>query len=452
MPTSRSSGVVANGVFADRQQSILKQLRGAPLLVRSAPEVLRNGDVHYSYRQDSNFKYLTGFDEPESILLAIPKGKGPNGKGRLRTILFVRPRNPAMEVWDGERAGVRGAKKMYGADDAHPIEEFWDVFEEESKDWDMLGYGLGCDPAFDRALVDHFSRRWTGRPRRNQGLPTMVDPRPAIHEQRWIKSPMEIEWLQRASDISVSGHRVAMAIAQPGMYEYEVQAELEAVFRRDGSPRNGYDSIVASGANACTLHYIKNDQKIRRGDLLLIDAGAEYEQYSADITRTFPVARKFSDAQRAVYNVVLRCQKKCIKACKPGTPVRRLLDLSRRELTKGLVELGVLRGRNIKKLVDDEKYKPWYMHGLGHWLGMDVHDVGPYETMAGKSVLMQPGMVTTVEPGLYFQKNDKRVPKELRGIGVRIEDDVLITRGGCRVLSEAAPKEVRDVEKLVTGN
>lgn len=441
MGTSSRNGR-SSDLFAARRQSVLRRLDGAPLLVRAAPEVLRNGDVHYSYRQDSNFQYLTGFDEPESILLAVPRGKTHE------TILFVRPRDKLREIWDGHRAGVRGAKRDHGADEAYPIHEFWQIFGKRAKQWGALGYSLGDDPDFDRRVISCFSKRLNARPPRNQGLPTLIDPRPVIHEHRLIKSPVEIEWMQKAADITVAGHRVAMAVAEPGMYEYEVQAELEAVFRREGSVRNGYDSIVASGPNACTLHYRKNDRKMRKNELLLIDAGAEYEQYSADVTRTFPIGGRFTDAQRKVYEVVLRCQKACIRACKPGTPVSRLRDISRRELTRGLVELRVLRGGDIKKLVKNEKYKPYYMHGLGHWLGMDVHDVGAYETMDGKPIKLQPGMVTTVEPGLYFARDDRMIPRELRGIGVRIEDDVLITRNGHRVLTEGVPKEVRDVEAL----
>ena len=423
-----------------RRERALKNIK-APLLLRAAPEVLRNGDVTFGYRQDSNFKYLTGFDEPDSVLVAVPNGRAH------KTVLFVRPRNKEREIWDGPRAGVRGAKKDFGADESHPIEDFWEVFGEMAKDWDEIAYGFGGDRSFDAQLLEHFGKRFGNRPRRNQGLPTFVDPRPALHEMRLVKTKEEIDLLARACDITAAGHRVAMAVAEPGMYEYEVQAELEAVFRREGSPRNGYDSIVASGANACILHYVLNKRKIRRGELLLIDAGAEYGHYTSDITRTFPVAGKFSDAQRAVYNVVLRCQKKCVNLCKPGTPVKRLLETSWRELTKGLVELGVLRGK-IEKLLEKKAYRPWYMHGLGHWLGMDVHDVGAYETPDGKSLRLEAGMVSTIEPGLYFAKNDKRVPKELRGIGVRIEDDVLVTKSGPDVLTAGVPKEVREIEEL----
>jgi Xaa-Pro aminopeptidase len=431
-----------------RRQKVIDRLQ-APLLVRAAPELLRNGDVHYTYRQDSNFHYLTGFDEPEAILLAIPTGKGH------KTILFVRPRDKAREIWDGPRAGTRGAVRDLGADEAHEVGKFWEVFAELAKGWDRLAYPLGTDESFDDELLGHFAKRFTGRPRRNEGMPTLVDPRPRLHELRLLKTPEEIAVMQRACDITVAGHRVAMAIARPGMFEYEVQAEIEATFRRDGSPRNGYDSIVASGPNACILHYVKNDRRIRKGELVLVDAGAEFGGYTGDVTRVFPVAGRFTPAQRAVYEVVLRCQKKCVALVRPGTPVRKLLTTSWHELTRGLIELGVLRGKptakRIARYVKQKKYFDWYMHGLGHWLGMDVHDVGAYEHMDGEPIRIEPGMVTTIEPGLYFRANDRRLPAELRGIGVRIEDDVLCTRGGPRVLTAGAPKEVEDVEAMVAG-
>ncbi len=428
---------------AQRRKRLHATLGGAPLLLRSAPEILRNGDVHYTYRQDSNFKYLTGFDEPEAILVCVPLAND------YETHLFVRPRDKEREIWDGPRAGTAGALRDFGADRAYPVSEFWTEFGTLAKDWDELAYPLGKDPNFDVQVLRHFGARFTGRPRRNQGLPSFVDPRPALHEMRLVKSAEEVELLRRAAEISAAGHRVAMSIAEPGMYEYEVQAELEAVFRREGSPRNGYDSIVASGSNACVLHYVANNAKIKKGDLMLVDAGAEFGHYTADITRTFPVAGHFSEAQKAVYQAVLRCQKKCVALCKPGTTVQKLLETSWRELTKGLVELGILKG-SIDKLVEKKAFRPYYMHGLGHWLGMDVHDVGAYEDRAGKPLQLAPGMVTTIEPGLYFGRNDKRVRKEFRGIGVRIEDDVLVTKDGPDVLTDGVPKEVRDIEELTT--
>jgi Xaa-Pro aminopeptidase len=431
-----------------RRQKVLDQLGGAPLLLRAAPETLRNGDVLYSYRQDSNFHYLTGFDEPESVLLAIPEEK--RGKKSHRAILFVRPRDKTREIWDGKRYGTRGAIKTFGVDEAYEIEELHELFSKLSAGWTMLGYGLGADPAFDTHLISHFHGRFTGRPRRNQGMPELRDPRPAIHALRQRKDANEIERMQHAADITADGHILAMRIAKSGMYEYQLQAEMEAEFRRGGSPRNGYDSIVASGNNANTLHYVENDRRMRAGDLVLIDAGAEFGHYSADVTRTFPVGGKFSDPQRAVYQAVLRVQKKCVRAVKPGVPFQKLTKLAIRELTKELIGLGALRGQ-VDTNIEKETFKEFYMHGLGHWLGMDVHDCGAYETPDGKPLAFEPGMVLTIEPGLYFDTGNRKAPKELRGIGVRIEDDILVTRNGNRNLTEAIPKEIRDVE-AVCGN
>ncbi len=438
MKTSSSVGPLT---WKERRSRLLGKLK-APLLLRGATQILRNGDVHFSFRQNSDFFYLCGFPEPNSILLAIP-GKS----GNHRTILFVPPRNPQREVWDGKREGVRGATRNFGADEAYPIQEFWKVFKEVSQDFDRLAYALGKDAEFDQKLLQLFGQRYLGRPRDNRGIPSMVDPRPFINEMRWIKTPAEIELMQVASDITACGHKVAMALTRPGMFEYEVQAEVEAVFRSEGSPRVGYDSIVASGNNANTLHYVQNNRKMRRGDLLLIDAGAEYGGYSGDVTRTFPVSGSFTEAQKAVYRVVLRCQKKCVRAVRPGYDFARLNKMAQLELTKGLVELGVLKG-DYKKLREKEAFKPWYMHGIGHWLGMDVHDVGPYSSKDGKPCSFRPGMVLTVEPGLYLPANDKRVPKEFRGIGIRIEDDVLVTRSGNRVLTADIPKEIAEIEDL----
>jgi Xaa-Pro aminopeptidase len=429
-----------------RRQAVLKHLQGHPLLFRAAPVVLRNGDVHFSYRQDSSFHYLTGFDEPEAILLAVPEGKDKH-----KTILFVRPRDPAREIWDGKRAGTTGAKRQYGADEAYPLDDFWRVFADLSKDWDGLAHALSIDTTFDAKLLDHFGRRYKDRPRRNQGLPTLLDPRPAIHAKRLIKTPEEIDLMAEAARITGEGHRVAMALARPGMMEYELQAELEAVFRKNGSPRVGYDSIVATGANACTLHYIENNKKIRKGDLVLIDAGAEFRHYTADVTRTFPAGGAFSAPQKAIYEIVLRCQKKCIKAIKPGLPVSKLIELSQKEILKGLDKLGLLGRGSLESKWKKRAFAKYYMHGLGHWLGMDVHDCGAYQLPDGKPIKMAAGMVTTVEPGIYIPANDKSVPKEFRGIGVRIEDDILVTRNGNRNLTEDIPKEIADVEAFTQG-
>lgn len=431
---------------AARRAALLETLGDGLLLVPTAAESIRNGDVHHTFRPGSDLAWLTGFPEPEAILAAWREPKG-----RVRSVLFVRPKDKVREIWDGRRYGVQGAKRTFGVDETHPIAEFWTRLPELLAPHRRLFCRLGADRDFDRRLFDVFARLAGQRARMRAGLPAhpdLVDPSPALAEARLIKDELEIRCLERAAQVTAEGHVAAMLIARPGIGEHQLQAALEATFRSLGSRRNGYDSIVAGGANACVLHYHENDRPVRRGELVLIDAGAEIDQYTADITRTWPVDGRFSDAQRAVYDVVLRAQKASIRAVKPGAGTDRPHLVAQRELTKGLVKLGVLRG-DPAKLFRDKKFMPYYMHGTSHWLGMDVHDVGAYQDEAGKAHGFRAGQVLTVEPGLYFDPKDRHVPKELRGIGVRIEDDILVTVDGCRNLTEACPKEVRDLEALV---
>jgi Xaa-Pro aminopeptidase len=428
-------------IWAARRQRLCDRLGDGLLLLPTARETLRNGDVHHSYRPDSDFSYLTGFPEPGAML-----GAWRTGRGTHESVLFVRPRDKEREIWDGRRFGKAGAKRHFGVDDACSVADMWERIEKLVAAHKTLYWTLGRDPELDARLFRVFAKLRTDNKRRNPPAhPTIVDPRPALHELRLIKETVEIETLVRAAAVTAEAHVHAMRTARPGMTEYEVQAELEEVFRKRGSRRNGYDSIVASGQNACVLHYVDNRRTLRRGDLLLLDAGAEVDGYTADITRTWPVNGTFTEAQRAVYEVVLRAQKAAIRAVKPGRPWDAMHKASLRWITKGLIELGVLRGR-LPKLLEKGSCRQWFMHGTSHWLGMDVHDVGAYQDEAGKPIRLRPGMVLTIEPGLYFGATDKRVPKALRGIGVRIEDDVLVTRSGNRVLTAAAPKEVREVE------
>jgi Xaa-Pro aminopeptidase len=425
-----------------RRQRLLDRLGSGVLLLSTAPETIRNGDVLHEYRPGSDFHYLTGFPEPEAVLVAIA-----DRPGRHRCVLFVRPRDPAREVWDGPRFGVAGSKRSFGVDDAYPIGELWQRMPALMQGQERLFHRLGGDPAFDRRLLEHFAGQARKHRRRQPAAhPTIQDPLPALAEQRRSKDAAELAALRTAAGISAAGHRAAMAAARPGQREYEVQAELEAVFRRAGSPRNGYPSIVASGRNACVLHYHENDRELRAGDLLLIDAGAEWGGSTADITRTFPVSGRFTAAQAAVYRVVLRAQLAGIRASRPGAPWDSAHKTCIRWLVKGLVELGVLRG-DASRLIRKEKFKPWYMHGTSHWLGRDVHDVGAYLGAGDRPEPLPVGSVLTVEPGLYFAPRDRRVPAELRGIGIRIEDDVLVGKGGPEVLTAAAPKTIAEVEQ-----
>lgn len=428
-------------VHRRRRQRLLDELGDGLLLLPTAPEQRRNGDVLHEYRPGSDFLWLTGFPEPEAVLVAWRTGPTH------RAVLFVRPRDPAREVWDGRRVGVKGAVQRFGVDRAYPIGQLWQRLGDLLDGQRRVLHRLGGDAAFDKRLFDVLLARAQKHRRRQPTHPDLVDPTGVLAAMRLVKDASERAAMQRAAEISAEGHRAAMRAARAGLHEFEVQAVLEAEFRRAGSPRNGYPSIVASGANACVLHYHDNDRRMRNGDLLLIDAGAEFGGCTADITRTFPVSGRFSPAQAAVYRVVLRAQKAGIRACRAGARWDAAHRTCVRWLTKGLVELGVLRGR-VRKLIEKEAYKRFYMHGTSHWLGRDVHDVGAYLDGADRPRPLPVGAVLTVEPGLYFGPRDRRVPKALRGIGIRIEDDVLITAQGPKVLTAAVPTELAAIERL----
>ncbi len=429
-----------------RRQRLLDELGDGLLVVATAPEQLRNGDVLHEYRPGSDFHFLTGFPEPEALLVAWRIARGAH-----RAVLFVRPRDRAREIWDGKRLGVAGARAVHGVDAAHPIAELWQRLPALVAAQPRLFHRLGVDAGFDRRLIEALTAHAQRHKKRMPHVhPPIVDPVPSIAAMRLVKDAAELAALRRAASITTAGHVAAMRSTRPGLREFEVQAAMEGEFRRLGSPRNGYPSIVASGPNACTLHYHENERRMRAGELLLIDAGAEIGGCTADVTRTFPVAAHFTPAQAAVYRVVLRAQKAGIRACRAGAPSDLVHRACVRSLTRGLVELGVLRGR-IPRLVKAGKYKTYYMHGTSHWLGRDVHDVGAYLDARGKALPLLPGAVMTVEPGLYFGRRDRRVPSHLRGIGVRIEDDVLVTRSGPVVLTSAIPKEIGDIERLRGG-
>lgn len=428
-----------------RRQQLLDALGDGVLLLSTAAETHRNGDVLHEFRPGSDFHFLTGFPEPGSLLVAWRLGRG-----RHRAVLFVRRRDKEREIWDGRRYGTAGALQHFGVDEAIASDELWQKLPELVRA-KRLFYRLGVDPAFDRRLLEMFAGVARQQRKRQPALhPTIEDPVPTLALQRRSKDAAELAALRAAAAISVAGHRAAMAAARPGHAEYEVQAVLEAEFRRLGSPRNGYPSIVASGRNACVLHYHDNDRVMRAGDLLLIDAGAEAGGSTADITRTFPVSGRFSPTQAAVYRVVLRAQLAGIRACRAGARWDAAHNTCVRWLTKGLVELGVLRGA-LPRLLQKEAHKPFYMHGTSHWLGRDVHDVGAYLGPGGEPERLPVGAVLTVEPGLYFDPHDRRVPKALRGIGIRIEDDVLVTRAGPEVLTAGAPKTIAEIERTCRG-
>jgi Xaa-Pro aminopeptidase len=466
--------------FIERRRRFVEAIGDGLAIVPAASETVRNNDVHHTFRQASDFFFLTGFDEPDAVAVFNP------GHAKERYVLFVRPRDRETEIWTGHRAGVEGAVAHYGADAAYPVDQLDAKLREYAIDRPVLFYRLGnqaFDPRVIRLAVEL-------RAARSRGFSTPVrieDPGPIVHELRLRRSPAELARQRRACQISRDAHIEAMRYAQPGMHEYQVQAAVEFVFRSEGSPREAYPSIVASGPNACILHYVGNQRRMADGDLLLIDAGCEYGYHASDITRTFPVNGRFTGPQRAVYEVVLRAQLASIAAARPGVPYEAIHEAARRLLAEGLVDLKLLP-RSVADSLAMHHYREFFMHGTGHWLGMDVHDVGDYR-LQRQSRALEPGMVFTVEPGLYIDperesvtlhlreyseeemwerrlrlgmtaarklEDDEKakartvthaIPEEFRGIGVRIEDDILVTGGGIENLTAGTPKTVEDVER-----
>ncbi len=427
--------------FAGRRAAFARRMGHGVAVLVGAPHVTRNGDVPYEYRQGSDFYYLTGFEEPEAVAVIAPDHP------KHRFVLFVRPRDRAMEVWNGPRAGVEGARRHFGADAAYPIGRLDEILPQYLSGQERLLYKVGRDKAFDDRIIGMLNTL-RAQARAGIGAPsTLADPSEILAEMRLFKGPEEIGLLRKAIALTDRGHRAAMAATRPGLMEFQVQAEMEGVFRAGGSPRLGYGSIVGSGANATVLHYTRNDRKMRAGDLLLIDAGTEFGYYTADVTRTFPVGGRFTPAQRAVYEVVLDAQKEAIRKVRPGVSFQAVHDAAVEVLTEGCRKLGLLKGP-AGKLIKTGAFRAYYMHRTSHWLGMDVHDAGKYREGEGWRKL-QPGMVLTVEPGLYIAPGCRKAPPKYRGIGVRIEDDILVTRHGHENLTEALPREPEAVEALV---
>jgi Xaa-Pro aminopeptidase len=429
-----------------RRNALLERLGPGVAIIASAPVHIRNQDVEHTYRQDSDFFYLTGLDEPESV--AILTNRHPDH----RFVLFVRPRDPERETWDGPRTGVDGAVQKYGADAAFTISELAEKLPGYLANAPRLMYALGRDPAMDARVIAS-----VGLVRRRQRLGILapneiVDPAALLHPMRMKKSAAELDAMERAIEATREAHAAAMRVAKPGAFEYEVEAEIVRAFRRHGCERPAYDPIVGSGANATILHYRKNDRRMEDGDLLLIDAGGEWGYQAADVTRTFPVNGKFTKPQRAVYETVLRAQELAIAATKPGATVEEVHRATLRSLTEGMIALGLIEGP-LDEAIEKERFKAFYMHRTSHWLGMDVHDVGPYFAYDGdgpkvKPRAMEAGFVLTIEPGIYVPK-DAKVPSEYAGIGVRIEDDVLVTETGSKNLTARIPKTPEAIEKAL---
>jgi len=430
--------------FSQRRKTFLNRSKGGVAVFLAAPQVIRNGDVHHPYRQDSNFYYLTGFEEPQSLALLAPESEKPFQ-------IFVHPRDRNKELWEGKVSGPEVAKITVGADEAYPSTPdnyFDEAFIAALYHAEFIYYRLGHSQKLDRRILRLMIEAQRRIGRRKYSLWPIRDPEEILGGMRLIKSKGEIERLQTAATLSAEAHLNAMRLAKPNMYEYEVEALLYHSFRIQGAARLGYPSIVASGPNACVLHYHANNRKMNSGELLLVDAGGEFDYYTADITRTYPVNGRFSQEQREVYLAVLQAQKECIKMAKPGKTLIEIHHAACEILTEELRKLKVLKGTTAS-LLKKGAFHAFYPHGTSHWIGMDVHDSGPYfQTGINKPLKLEPGMVFSIEPGLYFSPDSNVVPPRYRGIGVRIEDDILVTPTGCKVLTAGAPKELEEVESL----
>jgi Xaa-Pro aminopeptidase len=429
-------------IFAKRRQAFLQQLGEGMAIFFAAPHAKRNSDVHYEYRTCSYFYYLTGVREQEAAAIFLPGSDKPFH-------LFVMPKNPEMEMWEGKRVGVEASKAVFGADETHEIGDLEKRFREFLKSYSSLYHNLGNFPEQDdfvfRVLKEH-----KPNPRRGEkNFERLVKAQSILDPMRKVKDSAELDLIRRNCRNTAIAHRKAMEFTRPGQFEYQVEAEIEFWFRQGGADDLAYASIVAGGNNATVLHYKTNRDRLRDGDVLLIDAGGEMDAYASDITRSFPVNGRFSPAQRRIYELVLKSQKEAIRAVKPGVLFHDLHKRTVEVLVEGLVELGLLTGKPEELVKDRKAYASFYPHNTSHWIGMDVHDCGDYFLPDGSSVPLEAGNLLTIEPGIYISADRTDVPEEYRGIGIRIEDDVLVTDSGSEVLTADAPKEVEEIEALV---
>ena len=431
--------------YAEHRARFLATLgaRGAAAIIATASAKIRNHDSEYRFRPDSDFWYLTGFGEPESVLVLLP---ATGAASAARSVLFLREKKRDEEVWNGLRLGVEAAPAALGVDAAYPIGELWTRLAELLKGYERIVYRSGLDEARDRNLLALLGKL-RAMVRSEAPLPMeLLDPAPLLHEQRLFKTEPEIALMRKAASITAEAHTAAMRETRVGMRENEIDALLTYTFLRRGASGAAYGNIVAGGKNACILHYHENDRPLRDGELLLIDAGAEFDCYASDVTRTFPINGRFSPEQRELYELVLEAQLAAIEHVRPGNTFLSVHEVAVRVLSAGLARLGLLPGTPAE-IEKSESYKRFYMHRTGHWLGLDVHDCGAY-VIAGRSREMQPGQVLTVEPGLYIAPDDESVEPRWRGIGIRIEDDLLVCAGGHEVLTEAIPKRVDELESV----
>lgn len=432
--------------YRQRREQLMAKIGNGTAIFRSAPVAVMHNDVEYNFRQDSDFYYLTGFNEAEAVAVLAPHHP------EHRFVLFVQPKDLEKEVWTGYRVGVEKAKELYGADEAYPITELDEKLPQYLEKSDRIYYHLGRDEKFNETVLKHWQRLIATYGKRGTGPVAIEDTNFVLHGMRLRKSASELELMRKAIAISVEAHNHAWQFTKPGRYEYEIQAEMEHIFRLRGGMGPAYPSIVASGANSCILHYVENNQQMQDNDLLLIDAGCCYDYYNGDITRTFPVGGKFTPEQKTLYNIVLEAQKQAIAQVQPGNSWNLIHDTAVRVLVEGMLDLGILQG-NIEEIIKEEKYKPYYMHRTGHWLGLDVHDAGLYKYGEEAWQTLQPGQILTVEPGIYIGPYAKpvegqpEVDNKWRGIGIRIEDNVLVTETGHEVLTAGVPKSVEEMER-----
>jgi Xaa-Pro aminopeptidase len=430
--------------FAKRRKRLMQAMgRDSIAILPSSPVRQRNRDVEHPYRPDSDFFYTTGFPEQEAVAVLVP------GRAHGEFILFCRERDPEMETWNGRRAGLDGAMTQYGADDAFPITDIDEILPGLLENRERVFYAMGCNTDFDRQVMEWINLL---RKKSRAGVHTpgeFIALDHLLHDMRLYKSAAEVRTMRKAAQISARAHTRAMRSCKPGVMEYQLEAEILYESMQGGAKSQAYPAIVGGGANGCILHYTENDAPLKDGELVLIDAGCEYECYASDITRTFPVNGSFGKWQRTLYELVLEAQYAAIEQVRPGNHWNHPHEAAVKVLTRGLVKLGLLKG-TVATLIKNEAYRKFYMHRTGHWLGMDVHDVGDYK-VGDEWRVLEPGMVLTIEPGLYIPAESKGVAKKWWNIGIRIEDDVLVTRDGCEVLSRDVPKEPDEIEALMAG-
>ena len=434
--------MISKKEYANRRKDLMSMMADNSIaVIAAAPEKVRSKDTLYPYKQSTNFSYLSGFSEPCAVMLLIPN------RQQGECVLFCRDKDPLRETWDGLRLGPIEAKQALALDDAFPIDDIDDILPGLLEGKSHIYYSAGKDKAFDKQLIQWVDEVTLDKESDSEPCCEQVDLDHLLAELRLIKSAAEIKLMRKAADISAEAHCRAMRFCQPGQYEYQLQAEIEHQFMMSGATGPAYTSIVGGGKNACILHYIENQSALKSGDLVLIDAGCEYQNYAADITRTFPVNGKFSTAQAAIYDVVLAAQTAAINCISPGVTYDQANKATIEVITQGLVELGILKG-DVDQLITEGAYREFYMHSVSHWLGMDVHDVGDYK-INNQWRVYEAGMLLTIEPGIYIAADNQNVDKKWRGIAVRIEDDILVTKAGREVLTDGVPKQRDQIESLM---